>query len=203
MVESLCRSSASMEIFGDTEVAVASSVGLLVLGLGNVLCGDDGAGPAVVGRLAAGWDTPIGARVADGGTLGLSLLALLSDCDSVILVDAVRVPGLAPGTIVRLTGKEVPAAARDQLSVHQVGVADLLEALHLLGRTPRKLVLFGVVPESVELAYGCTPAVVESLDELALAVVTEAAAQGFNFRPRRDANAQSPYVRVAAHAGVV
>jgi hydrogenase maturation protease len=203
MVESLCHASPSMEVFGDSRVATTSSVGLLVLGLGNMLCADDGAGPAVIGRLAAGWDAPIGARVSDGGTLGLSLLALLSDCESVILVDAVRVPGLAPGTIVRLTGDEVPAAARDQLSVHQIGVADLLEALHLLGRTPRKLVLLGVVPASVDLAYGCTPAVAEVLDDLAEVVVTEAAAQGFVFRPRRGRDAQDPFVRVPAHAGVV
>ena len=203
MVESICHTSPSMELFGETEIAAASSVGLLVLGLGNVLCGDDGAGPAVVSRLAAGWDTPIGTRVSDGGTLGLSLLALLSDCESVILVDAVRVPGLAPGTLVRLIGEQVPAAARDQLSVHQVGVADLLEALHLLGRTPRKVVLLGVVPASVDLAYGCTPAVAEALDDLAGTVVAEAAAQGFFFRPRRDRDAQDPFVRLPAHALVV
>ena len=156
---------------------------LLVLGLGNVLCSDDGAGPAAVERLAARWQTPPGVRVADGGTLGLSLLALLAEAEDVLLVDAVNVPGLAAGTVVRLEGEDVPAASRNQLSVHQVGVADLLDALRLLDRLPRRLTLLGVVPASIELGYGCTPTVTGALDGLVDAVVAEAASRGFAFRP--------------------
>lgn len=159
---------------------------LLVVGLGNVLCSDDGAGPAVVGRLAAQWETPPGVTVTDGGTLGLSLLALLADAEDVLIVDAVTVPGLAPGTLVRLTGEDVPSATRDQLSVHQVGVADLLDALRLLDRLPRRLELLGVVPSSIELGFGCTPAVAASLEGLVAAVVNEAASRGFTFQPRED-----------------
>ncbi len=177
---------------------------LLVLGLGNVLCSDDGAGPAVVGRLAARWQAPAGVRVTDGGTLGLTLLSLLADADHVLLVDAVRVPGLAPGTLVRLTGDDVAAATREQLSVHQVGVADLLDALRLLDRLPRQLSLLGVVPESIELGFGCTPAVEAALEDLVTAVVDEAASLGFPFR--REVTDALPAVApggTAAHAALL
>lgn len=152
---------------------------LLVLGLGNVLCGDDGAGPAVVARLAARYEAPPGVRIVDGGTLGLSLLSILADVPAAIVVDAVQVAGRAPGELVRLLDDDVSTATREQLSVHQVGVADLLDALRLLDRLPRRLVLHGVVPGSLALAYGCTPVVAAVLDELVERVRAEAAAFGF------------------------
>jgi len=126
---------------------------LLILGLGNVLCGDDGLGAAAVARTIRGWSLPQGVRVHDGGTLGLALLPLLEAARDVILVDAVRADA-APGTLVRLEGHDVPAAALERLSVHQVGVADLLSALAWRGHMPRRLVLLGAVPETLELRLG-------------------------------------------------
>ncbi|HEX2798990.1 MAG TPA: hydrogenase maturation protease, partial [Thermoanaerobaculia bacterium] len=58
---------------------------LLVLGLGNVLCGDDGLGSAAIGRLTARYEIPEGMSVLDGGTLGLSLLPYVEDAEKVIL----------------------------------------------------------------------------------------------------------------------
>jgi hydrogenase maturation protease len=178
---------------------------LLVLGLGNVLCGDDGAGPAAVARLLEGWAPPPSARVEDGGTLGLALMSLLAEATDVLLVDAVHVPGLAPGTLVRLTGEEAAAATRDQLSVHQVGVADMLDALRLIDRLPPRVTLFGVVPESLELGCGCTPAVAAVLDDLAAAVAAEATRCGHPFRRRGgplDAAPRPDHALAAARAAL-
>ena len=173
---------------------------LLVLGVGNTLCTDDGAGPAAVERLLERWDPPIGVRVLDGGTLGLSLLPILADADAAILLDAVRVGEAAPGTLVRLTGDDVPTATRQQLTVHQVGVADLLDGLHLLGRLPERLVLLGVVPESIEIGYGVSPCVEPTLEILAERAVAEAAALGFRFRPREEDDGPSSLVEAGAGA---
>jgi hydrogenase maturation protease len=181
--------------------ATLAGVSLLVLGLGNTLCTDDGAGPAAVERLLSRWEPPVGVRVLDGGTLGLSLLPLLADAEAAILVDAVRVGDTPPGTVVRLTGEDVPAATRQQLSVHQVGVADLLDGLHLLGKLPPRLVLLGVVPESLELGFGVSATVEPALDVLAERAVDEAAALGFRFRRRRESHAATPPVEAGAAAG--
>lgn len=159
---------------------------LLVLGLGNVLLGDDGVGAAAVTRLQAEYAWPDTARVFDGGTLGLSLLPWVEQADAVILVDAVRTDD-APGTLVRLDGADVPPAVATRLSPHQVGVADLLDGARWRGRYPTRLVLLGVVPESIELAVGLSRDVASALAPLVDRVVEEAGAMGVPFRPRLDA----------------
>ena len=159
-------------------------IGLLILGLGNVLCGDDGLGAAAVHRLARAYALPSGARVVDGGTLGLSLLPYLEDADQAILVDAIRAEGLPAGSLVRLEGDEVGPAVAGRLSPHQVGVADLLEGARLLERYPRRLVLLGIVPASLGLGIVRSPAVEARLDELIERVAEEARSFGFPLSAR-------------------
>ncbi len=159
------------------------STPLLVLGLGNWICGDDGLGVDAVGRLLSEYEAPAGARVLDGGTLGLSLLPELETADQAILVDAVRDD--APiGSFVRLEGDEVAPAVAARLSPHQVGVSDLLEAARWLGRYPRRVVLLGLVPGSIELGLERSAAVQAGLPQLVERVVEEARRLGFEFRAR-------------------
>lgn len=155
---------------------------LLILGLGNVLCSDDGLGIVAVERLREEYEIPDGVQVLDGGTLGMSLLGWLSDAQDVILVDAIR-DDEPPGTLVYLTGDDVAPAVRERLSVHQVGVTDLLDGLRLLGDWPEHLSLVGLVPESVDLHYGLSDAVTAHLDDLVKAVAREAADLGRNLTP--------------------
>ena len=154
---------------------------LLVLGLGNVLLEDDGVGGAAVAILLDRYEAPRGVRVLDGGTLGLSLLPHLQDAETVILVDAIRADG-APGDFVRLDGDDVAPAVATRLSPHQVGVADLLDGARWLGRYPDRVVLLGLVPESMELVVGVSPRVRAALSDLVERIVDEARALGFVFR---------------------
>ena len=155
----------------------------LVLGLGNVICGDDGAGVVALLMLLRQWALPPEVLAIDGGTLGLSLLPLLQDADRILLIDAILADG-PPGTLVRLTGAEVPAAVATRLSPHQVGVADLLDALRLGGANDDALVLHGVVPESIELSMDRTPAVAAALPALAQRVSDELLGWGLPLLPR-------------------
>ena len=156
---------------------------LLVLGLGNVLLEDDGVGSAAVAQLLERFHAPAGVRVLDGGTLGLSLLPYFDEADSVVLVDAVRADG-SPGTLVRLDGDDVQPAVATRLSPHQVGVADLLDGARWLDRYPRRVVLLGLIPQSIDLGLGLSPAVRASLPDLVALVVDEALALGFAFQPK-------------------
>lgn len=169
---------------------------LLVLGLGNLLLEDDGIGSAAVALLDDRYTAPWGVRVLDGGTLGLSLLPYLEDADAVILVDAIKA-GTAPGTLVRLDGDEVGPAVATRLSPHQVGVADLLDGARWLDRYPQRVVLVGLVPESMELAVGLSARIRPALPALVDEIVKEARALGFAFR-RKDVDDSPRAGRIAA-----
>jgi len=149
----------------------------LVLGLGNVLCGDDGLGVAAVERLRRRFALPDEISLVDGGTLGLALLPTLEEARSVWILDAVAADA-PPGTLVALAGEAVEPALRDRLSPHQIGVADLLDALHWRGTWPAQLRVLGLVPESLELRLGLSPAVARGLDGLVDAVARELRAAG-------------------------
>jgi hydrogenase maturation protease len=159
---------------------MSRAVPLLVLGLGNLLCGDDGVGAAAVSLLDRDWEAPEGVLVLDGGTLGLALLPYLEDAEDAILVDAIRAD--APtGEFVRLTGDEVAPAVLHRLSVHQVGVADLLDGARLRGRYPSRLVLLGLVPLTLGLGVGRSMQVEAALPGLVRRIVEEAGGMGHAF----------------------
>jgi hydrogenase maturation protease len=169
----------------------SDAVNLLVLGLGNVLCGDDGLGPAAVARLERERRTPAHTLLLDGGTLGLSLLPLLEDAGDVILIDAVAADA-PPGTPIRIDGEGLEDAVRERLSVHQVGVADVLDALRMRGRMPRRMLLLGRVPESIELRLGLSPTLAASLEALVGEVVVAARDWGYEFAERSEHEARPP-----------
>jgi hydrogenase maturation protease len=157
---------------------VDSRSSLLILGLGNLLCTDDGLGVIAVQAIAETRTMPEGVRAMDGGTLGLALLPYLEDAEAAILVDAIELDQ-PPGTPVRLEGEDVGPAVAARLSVHQVGVSDLIEAARWRGRVPPRLVFLGVVPESTELGVGLSPRVQAALPGLLDAVCREARSLGF------------------------
>jgi len=143
----------------------------LVLGLGNLVHSDDGLGVHAIQLLQTDPRVPSDAVLMDGGTQGLSLLPHISAYQRLLVIDALDV-GEAPGTIVRLEGnalRNLPGKA----SVHQLGFADLLVALELLGESPEEIVLLGVQPLSTEWSAELTPGVQNALDPLLDATIAQ------------------------------
>jgi len=175
---------------------------VLVLGLGNVVCTDDGAGIAAIHKLIREYDLPEGVLAVDGGTLGLSLLPLVDSADQVILVDAVSAEG-PPGTLVRIEGDDVAPAVYERLSPHQIGVADLLAGASLLDRYPDRVVILGVVPDSIDLGTERTPPVEASIPELVERVVQELTSLGYPpVRSENHDEANDSYAHLARTLGV-
>ncbi|HVB80280.1 MAG TPA: HyaD/HybD family hydrogenase maturation endopeptidase [Candidatus Binataceae bacterium] len=157
---------------------------LLVLGLGNVLLRDDGLGVVAVAQLERDYEIPPQVRVADGGTLGMTLLGLFTESEHVILVDAVRVDA-PPGTLVRIDGDDVPPAVRTRLSPHQIGVADLLDSARLMDSYPTSVTLLGLVPDNMDLSVERSAPVEAGLNGLVEAIVREARGLGYELSPKR------------------
>lgn len=152
---------------------------ILVLGLGNVLCSDDGLGVAAAQALMARGPAFLAlegaqVRVMDGGTLGLALLPHVETARALILLDAIAAEGV-PGSLVRRVDDEVLAATSQRLSVHQLGALDLLHAAALLQSAPERVVLLGLIPQRLSLGLARSPAVEARLPVLLQAVKDEAA----------------------------
>ena len=137
---------------------------LVVLGIGNTLLRDDGAGVHAVLLLADDPSLPAGTSVVDGGTGGLSLLPIISDASALIVVDAVEV-GAEPGHIRVLTGPDLNGDPA-RMSVHEVGTSDLLAAARLTGVLPTRTVLVGVQPACLEPGLDLSPPVAAALPAL-------------------------------------
>jgi hydrogenase maturation protease len=144
----------------------------LVLGLGNTIMTDDGFGVKVVEALSSRFLLRGPVTLLDGGTLGLDLLPRLEGIEQLLIVDALAMQA-PPGTVFRLEGEEVPRAFASKLSVHQMGVQDLLALAELQGHLPRELVVWGVQPESIDMGTELTPTVAAAVEPVLAGVIEE------------------------------
>jgi len=142
----------------------------LVLGLGNPLMGDDGAGVAALERLRDEWEIPPGVELVDGGTWGMNLLPLIESARHLILIDAIR-SGAAPGTLVVLERAQLPRYFSLKISPHQIDLREVLALAELRGLLPDDLVAVGIEPERVELELRLSPSVSAGLGKLVDLVV--------------------------------
>lgn len=135
------------------------STRILVAGVGNVLRGDDGFGPAVTERLAG---LPAGAEVIETGTGGIALLQeLMVGCSGLIVIDAIE-RGAPPGTVFYIEPEiEVAPHVPD---VHLANPARVLSMAKTMGLLPERVVIIGCQPlDTEELCQGLSPPVQHAL----------------------------------------
>lgn len=138
---------------------------VVILGIGNTILSDEGVGVHAAAALARDHVLPEGVQVIDGGTAGMELLEPLADADLLVVLDAVKARR-APGSLVCLTGAEVPVFFRSKLSPHQVSICDVLASLEFAGHAPRDLVLVGIEPQSLELGLELSPGVAARVPDM-------------------------------------
>lgn len=158
------------------------SISVLVLGIGNLVMGDDAVGVLVAQQLQQRYRFADNVEIMDGGTLGLDLLPKLENISNLIMIDAVET-GQKAGTCVRLCGQELPIALQTKVSPHQMGLKDLLAVSELMGHSPKEMVLIGVQPGSIEMEIGLTPEVEARLETLVASVLTELTGWGVTAVP--------------------
>lgn len=143
----------------------------LLIGIGNLLRGDDGVGVRAA-RLAAALPLPADVEVVDGGTVGLDAADLLERRERVVIVDAIDADA-TPGTIFRLKPEELYPACRGGISVHDFHVLDALEQTRLLGRAPHAVVVLAVQVADVSAGIGLSPPVAGALERVVRAALGE------------------------------
>ena len=131
---------------------------ILIVGFGNALVADDGAGPEVVRRLAA-QPLPAGVRVEDGGSDALRLPGLWRGEPDVWLVDAVTGGG-EPGAIVRLAHGDVLSVPQRHATVHTLSLPEALRwiALSYKEMAVVRYRLWGIVAGRLTVGSGLSDA---------------------------------------------
>jgi len=150
----------------------------VVLGIGNTILTDEAAGVRVVEALEQAYKVPANVLLIDGGTSGMEMIEDLSSLDFLIVVDVVKT-GAAPGTVVKIAGKDIPVFFRNKLSPHQIGLSDVLASLELLDTMPREIIVLGVEPISLELGMEMTATVAASIPQLVAMAAGELAQRGY------------------------
>jgi hydrogenase maturation protease len=151
---------------------------LAVIGLGNVLLGDDGFGPFVIELLRARCDLPPEVELLDLGTPGLFLTTYLHQYDDVIIVDAVA--GAGDGVRV-WEGEELaalPIASR--VSPHDPALPEALSIARAAAARPREACLIGAEPRSLELGAPLTEPMRAAAEAAACIVLQRLKEKGFD-----------------------
>ena len=150
-----------------------------ILGVGNILMRDDGAGPAAVAAIVER-GAPEGVGVWDAGLAAADVMGTLDPAVPLVVIDAVRGGG-EPGSIYRID-LDGDAALREtsgaMLSLHEVSVLPALRMEALSGRRFAKVVVFGVEPEVVQWGEGLSARVSAALEGLVEEVFRHLKASG-------------------------
>ena len=142
---------------------------ICVIGLGNTLLQDDAIGVRTIETIKARYGFEPQIDLLDGGAAGLDLLPVIEHYEKVLFVDAVDA-GEPPGAIVMIEGDAIPSFLVTQVSVHHVGLSDLLFAARMAGSLPAEICLAGIQPESVDVGLEMTDIIKKSVDLLLTAV---------------------------------
>ncbi len=135
-----------------------------VIGIGNLLLKDEGVGVHVV-RVLEGRELPPGVEVIDAGTATMELLPLLQEAERVVVIDAIKAGG-EPGTVYRVSPEDLMATEDRPLSLHQVGLLEVLEMARQLG-SRAEVVIIGVEPKEISWGMELTPEIAAKVPKVA------------------------------------
>ena len=150
---------------------------ILVLGVGNILLGDEGTGVRVIQWLEDQYVFSENVELYDGGTLGLKLLEPICRSDFAIVVDIVRGGG-APGTIYRIPERDLSKKIPYKSSLHELNIVETLIYAEELGNKPETVVI-GIEPgDWTSWCTELTEPVRNRMDDVIAAVLKEISKAG-------------------------
>ncbi|MCX8192185.1 MAG: hydrogenase maturation protease [Nitrososphaerales archaeon] len=148
---------------------------LVIIGVGNLLMGDEGVGVYIANRLR-NLQMPEGVEVHECGTGGLRILEALEGAERAIIIDAVRVGG-EPGTIYRFPLSEVMDEERGfrMVSSHDLDLITSIRIGELVGiyKLPRDILVIGVEPEVLEVSAKLSPKVERAVEKVIELILKE------------------------------
>ena len=125
---------------------------ILLLGIGNLLFGDEGVGVHFVNYIAGKYrfEGEHKVEILDGGTLAQRLIPIIAEYDQVIIVDTINATGVKAGELYFFDFGAIPDAVDWQGSAHEVEMLQTLNLMELAGDRPPTMIM-GVVPTVIEV----------------------------------------------------
>ena len=156
---------------------------IVVLGVGNILLTDEGLGVHVVEDLKANYTFTPQISLIDGGTMGMELLTYMRGMKKILLIDAVN-GGEAPGTIYEFPHRELEQYFTDHISVHEVGMQDILRIRAIQENPLEDAIVIGVEPESLDVGFEPSAPVQKALPEVKERVLRVLRGWGVQIEPK-------------------
>ncbi len=146
---------------------------VVVLGLGNPLMADEGAGVSLIEQLAERAAEYPAVDFIDAGTGGLAILHHIEGRRKAILIDCAFMDE-PPGTIRRFTPDEVRSTkVLAHQSLHELDLMRVIAMAHELGQAPQEIVIFGIQPERIEMGQHLSPTLADKMDEYVSTILRE------------------------------
>jgi hydrogenase maturation protease len=140
-------------------------------------------GVQAVAALREGYVFPENVDLIDGGTMGLDLLPFIEGSDRLLIIDAVDFSD-RPGTVGVIEGRDIKAFLDTKLSVHQIGLPDMLFAAAITGIIPPEMCLVGIQPGIIETSLQMTESVQENFQALIDVVLARLAGWGVEVKDK-------------------
>ena len=137
---------------------------IAIIGIGNPLMSDDGAGVAVLDILKE--SVPSAVEIIELGSGGLALLHKMESFDRVVLADAVDFGG-QPGEVRVFSPDDVNSVKTIGYSLHDVDILKVIELAGQMNQCPERIMIAAIQPASLEHSTEMTPAVRDNLEVLA------------------------------------
>ncbi|AGF57830.1 hydrogenase maturation protease [Clostridium saccharoperbutylacetonicum] len=135
----------------------------VIIGIGNILLKDDGVGVCVIRQLEKE-NLPSTIELVDGGTSTLDTLSYFLEYNKVIIIDCLKA-GYKPGTIYKINPEDINGYKKENLSIHDVQILDVVQMANMLGKFP-KVVIFGIEPEEICLDTEITETMKNKIPEI-------------------------------------
>ena len=128
---------------------------IAVIGIGNILMKDEGVGCHAANLLLSEYEFEPDIAIIDGGTTGTDLLPYLEEHDRIIILDAVEF-GQEAGFIGSIENDDILTRLTTKMSMHHLGITDVLSTAKLLDIVPSQMFLLGMQPKDLSVGMELT-----------------------------------------------
>lgn len=164
---------------------MATENSITLLGVGNILLSDEGVGVHVVNEMRQDYTFTPEINIVDGGTMGMELLSYMRGMKKLLLVDAVQ-GGEAPGTVYEFLHQETEIYFTEHISVHEVGMQDILRIRALQEDPLDDAVVIGVEPMSLDIGLEPTPLVQQAMPDMKQRIIAVLTNWGVEVKKKDD-----------------